>query len=179
MGRKLPEIKYGIISVKVLSSLRSPALPQSSISLYPLLINSLKTVWHQFSSLSVIYFQCAFACSAAFLVSSTSSHRCVLCCFSNKSPLKAPIVPLFHQRPPPCSRGGKQPAVITPSLSVLEHDCVSPGENQVTDEHAEQPEQAGSGRGERKADPCSRVRRDLWSSLVPNENWADGATEAI
>lgn len=48
---------------------------------------------------------------------------------------------LFHPRPPPPSRHDKQPMVITRSLPVSEGDYFLPAENQMTNDHAERPQQ--------------------------------------
>lgn len=63
---------------------------------------------------------------------------------------------LFHPRPPPCSRHDKQPMVITRSLPVSEGDYFLPAENQMTNDHAEWPQQQCVNR---KADEGGVERR--------------------
>lgn len=68
-----------------------------------------------------------------------------LCCFSNKSLLKQQIILFSHPHPPPCSHHDKQLMVITPFLPVSQGDYILPAQNQMINDHAEQPEQIGGG----------------------------------
>lgn len=63
---------------------------------------------------------------------------------------------LFHPHPPPPSRHDKQPMVITRSLPVSEGDYFLPAENQMTNDHAERPQQQCVSR---KADERGVERR--------------------
>lgn len=116
-------------------------------------------MWHHSSVNGNIYFWLCLSC--AFLdchVAFESQVRAACCCLSNKSLLKQQIIQffLFHPRPPSPSCHDKQPMVITRSLPVSEGDYFLPAENQMTNDHAERPQQQCVSR---KADEGGVERR--------------------